>query len=223
MNATRPRMAAEDRRQCVVGAACRVFAKSSYSGATTAEIARESGVTEPVLYRHFPSKRDLYLACLDAAWAHVRQLWEQAVANEADSGSQLGAMGRAYVHQQRVGDKIILSDLWVQALSEAGEDPKIRRYLRDQVREVHDFVADKIRRYLRDQVREVHDFVAAKIRAAQAAGGIIKDRNADAEAWIFISLGLLSTIDRRLGTVGDHDFEGVFASRRAWMTGADPA
>jgi AcrR family transcriptional regulator len=195
-------MAAEERRQCVVAAACRVFAKSSYSGATTAEIARESGVTEPVLYRHFPSKRDLYLACLDAAWAHVRRLWEEALANEPDPGSRLGAMGRAYVHQQRVGDKIMLSDLWVQALSEAGEDPKIRRYLRDQMREVHDFVADKI-------------------RLSQAAGGIAKERDAGAEAWIFISLGLLSTIDRRLGTVGDRDFEGVFASRRRWMVGGD--
>jgi hypothetical protein len=54
---------------------------------------------------------------------------------------------------------------------------------------------------------------------SQAAGGIVKERDADAEAWIFISLGLLSTIDRRLGTVGDHDFEGVFASRRRWMVG----
>jgi TetR/AcrR family transcriptional regulator len=198
----RPRMAAEERRRRVIGAACRVFAKSSYSGATTAEIARECGVTEPVLYRHFPSKRDLYLACLDAAWAHVRRLWEDAIASEPDPSRQLGAMGRAYVHQQRIGDKIMLSDLWIQALTEASEDPKIRRYLRDQV-------------------REVHDFVAGKIRDAQTQGGILEDRDPEAEAWIFISLGLLSTIDRRLGTVGDRDFEGVFASRRRWMTGSD--
>jgi AcrR family transcriptional regulator len=200
MSATRPRLSAEERRRCVVEAACRVFAKSSYSGATTAEIARECGVSEPVLYRHFDSKRDLYLACLDAAWAHVRQLWEDVLAGEADPRQQLGAMGRAYVHLQRHGDRIMLSDLWIQALNEAGDDPKIRRYLRDQVREVHDFVARHIRR-------------------SQAAGGILKERDADAEAWIFISLGLLSTIDRRLGTVGDHDFEGVFASRRGWMLG----
>jgi AcrR family transcriptional regulator len=200
MSATRPRMPAEERRQCVLGAACRVFARSSYRGATTAEIARESGVSEPVLYRHFSSKRDLYLACLDTAWAHVRRLWEDAIENEPDPRLQLGAMGRAYVHLQRVGDKIMLSDLWIQALNEAGEDPKIRRYLRDQVREVHDFVADRI-------------------RSSQAAGGIRSERDPDAEAWIFISLGLLSTIDRRLGTVGDHDFEGVFASRRGWMVG----
>src|SRR3982751_4624841 len=196
-------MVATERRQCVVGAACRVFAKSSYSGATTAEIARESGVTEPVLYRHFPSKRDLYLACLETAWAQVRKLWEEAFANEPDPRLRIAAMGRSYVHLQRTGDKIMLSDLWIQALTEASEDPKIRRYLRDQVRQVHDFVADKI-------------------KDAQEAGGVKENRDPDAEAWIFISLGLLSTIDRRLGTVGDHDFEGVFASRRRWMVGESP-
>ena len=201
MSATRPRMAAEERRQCVLGAACRVFSKSSYRGATTAEIARESGVTEPVLYRHFPSKRDLYLACLDAAWAQVRRLWEDALANEPDPRFRLGAMGRAYVQLERTGDRIMLSDLWIQALNEAAEDPKIRRYLRAQVREVHDYVGDVIRR-------------------SQADGGIIAERDPEAEAWIFISLGLLSTMDRRLGTVGEEDFEAVFASRRAWLTGA---
>jgi AcrR family transcriptional regulator len=192
-------MAAEERRQCVLAAACRVFSRSSYRGATTAEIARESGVTEPVLYRHFPSKRDLYLACLDAGWAHVCRLWEEALANEPDPRFQLGAMGRAYVQLQRTGEKILLSELWIQALTEAGDDPRIRRYLRDQIRTVHDYVAGVIRR-------------------SQAAGGILQDRDPDAEAWIFISLGLLSTMDRRLGIVGDDQFERVFASRRRWMT-----
>ena len=111
-------------------------------------------------------------------------------------------MGRAYVQLQRSGDRIMLSDLWIQALNEASEDPKIRKYLRDQVREVHDYVADVI-------------------RGSQADGGIHCERDPDAEAWIFISLGLLSTMDRRLGTVGEADFEGVFASRRTWLTKTD--
>jgi AcrR family transcriptional regulator len=200
MSATRARMPAEERRRCVVGAACRVFSRSSYHGATTAEIARESGVSEPVLYRHFSSKRDLYLACLEAAWAGVRALWDEALAEEPDPALRVGAMGRAYVHAQRTSDRVMLSDLWIQALNQAGDDPKIRKYLRDQV-------------------REVHDYVAQAICAAQAEGGICPDRDADAEAWIFISLGLLSTMDRRLAAVGDCSFEGVFASRRAWMTG----
>jgi BetI-type transcriptional repressor, C-terminal len=129
----------------------------------------------------------------------VRLLWQEALENEPDPGLKLGAMGRAYVQLQRA-DRIMLSDLWIQALNEASEDPKIRRYLRDQTREVHDFVADVIRR-------------------SQADGGIERDRDPDAEAWIFISLGLLSTMDRRLGIVGEDGFEGVFASRRAWLLG----
>ena len=70
------------------------------------------------------------------------------------------------------------------------------------------------------QLREVHDFVADVIRRAQAAGGIVPERDADAEAWIFISLGLLSTIDRRLGNLVGDEFDAIVASRRAWMTGA---
>jgi TetR/AcrR family transcriptional regulator len=200
VSATRPRMPAAERRRCVVDSAVRVFSRASYHAATTAEIARECGVTEPVLYRHFPSKRELYLACLDAAWEHVRSLWEEALAQEPDPALKVGAMGRAYIEQQRSGGRIMLSDLWVQALTEATDDPSIRRYLRDQM-------------------REVRDFVARVIRESQDAGAIPRDRDPDAEAWIFISLGLLSTIDRRLGAVGEQAFEGVFASRRAWLVG----
>jgi len=85
-------------------------------------------------------------------------------------------------------------------LTEAADDPEIRRALRDQVREVHNFVADLIRR-------------------AQKDGGILRERDADAEAWIFISLGLLSTIDHRLGNIVGDDFDAIVASRREWRTG----
>ena len=73
------------------------------------------------------------------------------------------AMGNAKV--SLTGGKFILADLWVQALSEAAEDPELKKYLR---------------RHL----REVHDFIAARLRDAQAAGGILPDRDPEAEAWI---------------------------------------
>jgi hypothetical protein len=57
------------------------------------------------------------------------------------------------------------------------------------------------------------------IRSSQSAGGLKPERDPTAEAWIFISLGLLSTMDRRLGIAGEDQFEAVFASRRAWMLG----
>src|SRR6266849_3335368 len=73
MTQTKQRLSAEARRAAVLDTACRVFSKSSYRGATTAEIAREAGISEPSLYRHFGSKRDLYLACLDEAWRSFRE------------------------------------------------------------------------------------------------------------------------------------------------------
>jgi AcrR family transcriptional regulator len=193
------RLTGPERRAAVVETACRIFAKGSYHGSTTAQIARETGVTEPVLYRHFASKRELYLACLDTVWERVRVLWETALERHPDPADWLKAIGKAYL-EARAAARIVLVDLWIQALTEAADDPEIRRALREQVREVHEFVADVIRR-------------------AQAQGGILLERNPDAEAWIFISLGLLSTIDHRLGNLVGEEFDDIIASRRAWMTG----
>ena len=62
MSATKVRLTGEERRQTVLDAACRVFFASSYRGATTAEVAREAGISEPILYRHFGDKDGLYEA-----------------------------------------------------------------------------------------------------------------------------------------------------------------
>ena len=193
------RLSGPERRAAVVETACRIFAQGSYHGSTTAQIARETGVTEPVLYRHFASKRELYLACLDSVWEQVRMLWERTLEREPDPANWVKAIGKAYL-EARAAARIVLVDLWIQALTEAADDPEIRRALRLQVREVHEFVADVIRR-------------------AQAEGAVIAARDPDAEAWIFISLGLLSTIDHRLGSIVGDEFADIVASRREWMTG----
>ena len=61
------RLPAAERRRAIVRAALRVFSSTSFAGATTAEIAREAGVSEPVLYRHFADKAELYLAVAERA------------------------------------------------------------------------------------------------------------------------------------------------------------
>jgi AcrR family transcriptional regulator len=191
------RMSAPARREALIDIACGVFARSSYRGTTTKAIAAEAGISEPILYRHFPSKRDLYLACLDEAWARVQRLWDRALADEPDPGGWLHAIGFAYLSAKDKRARLV--DLWIQALSEASDDPQIRRYMRRQVREVHDYVADVIKR-------------------SQRAGGVVPERDASAEAWIFLSIGLLGTIDRRLSML-DGELARIIASRRSWMTG----
>ena len=120
----RPRLTAAERRASLVDTACRVFSEGSYRGTTTAEIARAAGVTEPILYRHFSSKRDLYLACLSEAWDRVRTIWDAAVARESDPALWHPSMVRALRSSE---DHSIISHLWVQALVEASEDPEIAR------------------------------------------------------------------------------------------------
>lgn len=192
------RLPAEERKAAVLECACGIFSTGSYRGTTTAEIARQAGVTEPVLYRHFASKRDLYLAVLEESWGRLRAMWQEAVDDEPDARFWVAAMGQAYFSAK--DPKVLCAELWVQALTEASDDAEIRKFLRKQMREVHDFVSDVIRR-------------------SQEAGGILPDRDANAEAWIFIAIGLLGTMGRRVGSVEDADFEAIIASRKKWMTG----
>jgi AcrR family transcriptional regulator len=194
----RTRLPAEERRAAVLDAACTIFSRGTYRGTTTAEIAKHAGVTEPVLYRHFSSKRDLYLACLEEAWQDTRELWERAIAEEPDPTLWLIAMGRAYLAtKDRRGQ---LAHLWLQSLAEASDDPEIRKFVRRQLQTVHRYVAGVIGR-------------------SQEAGGTLPAREPEVEAWVFISLGLLGTVGRRLGGVVGDDFPRIMAARREWMTG----
>jgi TetR/AcrR family transcriptional regulator len=159
------RLPREARRQAVLDTACRVFSRSSYRGATTAEIAREAGISEPILYRHFGSKRDLYLACL-----------------AEDPGGCLGAVANAYLASR---SRVRLVDLWIQGLTEAAEDSVIAKALRRQIRDVHDYFVDLIRdgqsrgdvHAERDPVAEAWLFVASGLLATvdHRLGGLLGD------------------------------------------------
>ncbi len=196
---TAPRLSAPERRQAVLDTACRIFSEGSYRGTTTAEIARESGVSEPILYRHFASKRELYLSCLEAAWVDTRARWDERVAAEPDPARWIPAIAVAAFEAREC--PAVLADLWVQALSVANDDPEIGAALSAQMREVHHYVADLIRR-------------------SQAAGGVVAARDAEAEAWIFVSVGLLRTVAGRLGgLLGADDLDRIRAARAEWMLG----
>jgi TetR/AcrR family transcriptional regulator len=189
----KPRLTADARRQAVLDTACRVFTKTSYRGATTAEIAREAQISEPILYRHFGSKRDLYLACLDEAWRSFREVSEQAIAD--DPAGCLGAIADVYMAKRT---RIRMVDLWIQALTEASEDAVIAAALRKQVREVQEFLAEVI-------------------RGGQERGVVHADRDPVAESWLFVAGGLLTTMDNRLGGLLGDDLQRVRAERRRWM------
>ena len=71
------RLSAEARRLSILRAAIPIFAKKGFNGTTTKMIAQSAGVSEALLYRHFPSKeviyRELQDICLQRQGSHLRQ------------------------------------------------------------------------------------------------------------------------------------------------------
>jgi AcrR family transcriptional regulator len=59
------RLSAEARKEAIVEAVQDVFAEKGFDGTTTRELAKAAGVSEALLYKHFPSKESLYAAMLD--------------------------------------------------------------------------------------------------------------------------------------------------------------
>ena len=197
MSVPSTRMPAAERRLDLIETAIRVFSEGSYRGTTTSEIAAAAGISEPILYRHFDSKRALYLAALDHVWGKARASWEEALATTSNVREAFEAIGRG---QLTVRDcKFQMAELWVQALSEAAEDAELRKYLRRHMREVHDFMADLIRR-------------------GQAEGVLHADRDADAEAWTFLSGGVLGMVGRRIGLLNEDEVARIRKARLDWLT-----
>jgi TetR/AcrR family transcriptional regulator len=64
MSAT-PRLPASDRRRQLLETALDFFSRKGFEGTTTKEIAAAAGVTEAIIFRHFPNKQALYTAVLD--------------------------------------------------------------------------------------------------------------------------------------------------------------
>lgn len=62
MRKTQTRLTSEERREAIVGAVRKVFAEKGFHGTTTRELAEAAGVSEALLFKHFPSKEALYTA-----------------------------------------------------------------------------------------------------------------------------------------------------------------
>src|ERR687898_438695 len=59
------RMTGDERRQHLIEVALHLFATNGFRGTTTKAIAQAAGVSEGIIFRHFPTKEDLYIAILN--------------------------------------------------------------------------------------------------------------------------------------------------------------
>ena len=80
----RKRLSSEERRATIVEAAGRLFGERGYDSTRLDDIAAAAGVTKPIVYRHFDTKRALYLALLER---HRDDLASFAAMIDAEEGT----------------------------------------------------------------------------------------------------------------------------------------
>jgi AcrR family transcriptional regulator len=91
-----PRLTATARREQILDVALEVFATHGFHGASMNDVADAVGVTKPVLYQHFDSKRDLYQALIDEVGDRLLANIAKAAAEATDGKSQTDLGFRAY-------------------------------------------------------------------------------------------------------------------------------
>lgn len=171
------RLSAKERKRQIIETARAVFASQGYAHAGTADLAKAAGVSEPALYRYFPSKKDIFLATLRDTGSRLVEIWQNIAYQVEDPLETLWAIAvRYYDH---LDSRAASMKLAFQALCEA-DDPDIREAAREN------FV-------------RFADFVAEIVEEGKARGIIRPDVDPRVAAWQFVGSGLTLDLVHLLG------------------------
>src|SRR3954462_14181154 len=91
------RRSADERREHVIEAAIATFAVEGYRGASTTDIARRAGISQPYIYALFRNKQELFLAAYHTVAERIRARLVAAAEAHEDPEARMGAMGEAHL------------------------------------------------------------------------------------------------------------------------------
>lgn len=173
---SRQRLSSAERKKAIVQAAIELFSQRGFRGTTTRELAAAVGVTEPVLYQHFETKRDLYKALVEAIIAEVNgsdaERLERLAQLDDDRAffTQLATVVLDWHHKTPYGRLLLFSALEGHELSQIWHERA---------------------------TQEFHVFVANYLRRRTAEGGLdVADPEHTARAFfcMVVHYGLISTL-----------------------------
>lgn len=121
------RMGRAERKRQLLAHAKELFVTLGYHATTTEKISRAAGVSEPVLYRHFDSKKALFLEVLREVRGATLQRWHVAAGELPDPLAKLHAIADMYLDTTR--EHALEFRVMHRTLVEA-DDPEIRDFLR---------------------------------------------------------------------------------------------
>jgi TetR/AcrR family transcriptional regulator len=140
------RISAEDRRQQILDVAMSLFARQGFEGTTTRQIARVARVNEAIIFRHFPTKEDLY-------WAIIERR------------CQTGGRSRMIEERIRVGgsDREIFGSIAESMLTRSRTDQHITRLLLFTALERHELSSEFFRKNVAQQYERLAQYIRRRI------------------------------------------------------------
>jgi len=162
------RLPAAQRREQLLDVAAHLFATRGYAGATTAQIASEAGVTEPIIYRHFKSKRDLFVALIERTGEQTLEQWEKDLSTTSNPAQRLAML---------LGENPMVS----------GEGREGYRVLLQSIAEIED---EQIHAAVAQHMTTLHGFITGEIRRAQETHKITRRFSAEIIGWVLVNIGL---------------------------------
>ncbi|TDC73689.1 TetR/AcrR family transcriptional regulator [Streptomyces hainanensis] len=133
------RMTAAERRECVIRAAITEFSRGGYHGTPTAVIARRVGVSQPYLFRLFPTKQDMFLEAVSRCLQEIRVALLEAAAG-APEEERHRVMAEAYRELMTDPEKLLMQlQIYVSvAAAEAAGDLRLGEAIRARWLELWD-------------------------------------------------------------------------------------
>ncbi len=164
------RLPAAKRRKQILMSAIRVFARSTYHGATTKAISEEAGVTEALIYRYFGSKRTLFVDAIDHTSSRIVAGLEKILDEHRDA--PLEAMQEVFAYYARLLERNEeIAKMIFLVLSEL-DQPDVRQV------------------YLPYQERALKTF-ADTIRYWKSKGYVEEDVDTQTAAWLYFGTYLI--------------------------------
>lgn len=171
------------RKMQILLCAMNEFSRSNYRATKVADIAREAGISEAMIYKLFPTKRSLFLGTLDLLAEQVLAVLEEERARKTNSVETLRNMG--YMHIDRLSDLPESIHIQFQALAESS-DKEIKK---------------KLNQYYEDIIKIYQETIAE----GMAEGNIRDDLDGDAITLMLLGSGLIMNFEHSLCTADAFD------------------
>ena len=195
------RIPAEDRKEQILNVAMSLFARYGFEGTTTRQIAEMARVNEAIIFRHFPTKEDLYWAIIRRKCTHTgrARMIEECIAS---GGSDLE----------------IFSSIAGQMLSRTRTDENITRLLLFTALERHELSQEFFRNFVAQQYEALARYIRERV-----AEGAFRDVDPTLAARGFLGMVIYHYLIQELfGGRRQKDYDPVATGRllaELWLRG----